>query len=524
MSVPLRVLMIEDSQDDAQLLLRQLQHGGYDVTWHRVETEVGTQDALAREPWDIVICDYSMPHFGGFDALRLLRSRGLETPFIFLSGTLGEDAAISALRQGAQDYIMKGNTKRLLPAIERELKEAALRKEHALLERRVRHLERFEAIGKLAGGIAHDFNNVIGVILNSAELGEEQAAEHPVIRERFRTIGKQSKVAANLTRQLLAFARRQVLQPEKIDLNSAISRVESVLLSGLGARIRFKCCLDPDIDVVEADPSQIEQVILNLCLNARDAMPEGGTLVVKTMNTTLDEEFCRTHSYGLPGSYVVLIVSDDGTGMDAGTQEHIFEPFFTTKGFGKGTGLGLATVYGIVKQHGGFINVYSEIDQGTTFRIYLPALTDSHGPKAARAQGKVAPGSSAGSETILVAEDNLALVELAREVFASRGYTVIAARDGSEAVRLFREKADEIGLVILDVVMPMVGGPEAFDRIAEIRPDVPVIFTSGHTAETSALISRIRTGAFFLQKPYTPQVLVESARRVLDKSRISRMA
>jgi two-component system, cell cycle sensor histidine kinase and response regulator CckA len=522
MSVPLRVLMIEDSQDDALLLLRQLQHGGYDVTWHRVETQVGMQDALAREAWDVVICDYSMPHFGGFDALRILRGQGLDTPFIFLSGTLEEDVAISALRQGAQDYIMKGSTKRLLPAIERELKEAVQRKEHALLERRVRHLERFEAIGKLAGGIAHDFNNLMGVILNSAELGEEQAAEHPIIRERFRTISRQSKLAANLTHQLLAFARKQILKPERIDLNSAISRIEGVLSSSLEANIHFKCCLDPDIDVVEADPSQIEQVILNLCLNARDAMPGGGTLVVKTMNIELDEEFCRMHAYGFPGSYVMLIVSDNGTGMDAGTQGHMFEPFFTTKKMGKGTGLGLATVYGIVKQHNGFINVYSEIDQGTTFRIYLPAVNDSQTPKPAPARTKVVPSPSAGTETILVAEDNPALVELAKELLGSRGYTVIAARDGWEAVQLFRERVDEIGLVILDVVMPNVGGPEAFDRMAAIRPDVPVIFTSGHTAETTALISRIRTGAFFLQKPYTPQLLVESARMALDKTRIDK--
>jgi signal transduction histidine kinase len=516
--------MIEDSQDDAQLLLRQLRHGGYDVTWLRVETQVGMQDALAREAWEIVICDYSMPQFAGFDALRILRSQGFDTPFIFLSGTLEEDAAISALRQGAQDYIMKGSPKRLLPAIERELKEAAQRKEHAHLEQRVRHMERFEAIGKLAGGIAHDFNNVMGVILNSAELGEEQASEYPAIKERFRVISRQSILAAKLTSQLLAFARKQILRPEKIDLNSAISRIEGVLLSGMGANIQFKCCLDPDIDVVEADPTQIEQVILNLCLNARDAMPGGGTLMVKTMNVELDDEFCRMHAYGLPGSYAMLIVSDNGTGMDAGTREHMFEPFFTTKKMGKGTGLGLATVYGIVKQHNGFINVYSEIDRGTTFRIYLPAVTGSHATRGAPARAKVLPGSTAGTETILVAEDNPALVELVEEVFGSRGYSVIAAKDGLEAVQLFREKVDEIGLVILDVVMPKVGGPEAFDRIAEIRPDVPVIFTSGHTAETTALISRIRSGALFLQKPYTPQVLVESARMALDKTRVNKRA
>jgi signal transduction histidine kinase len=504
--------MVEDSRDDAELLVRELTRAGYSVTSERVDTADGMKTALDRQGWDLVICDYSMPHFSGLDALRLLRARSLDTPFIFLSGTIGEETAVAALKQGAQDYVMKGNLKRLVPAIQRELEESERRKERAHLEQRIRHLERFEAIGKLAGGIAHDFNNVIGVILGSAQLGEQQAPEQTA-RERFRTIRSQAELAGNLTRQLLAFARRQVLQPEKVDLNRSISRISSVLQSGIGERIELKTNLDPDIHIIDADPTQIEQVLLNLGLNARDAMPQGGNLLFGTSNVVLDDDFCRSHSYGRPGSYVMLTVSDTGLGMDASTQEHIFEPFFTTKELGKGTGLGLATVYGIVKQHGGFINVYSELGRGTTFRVYFPS---SWGHLETKAEAAAAQ-SATGTETILVAEDNAALGALAEEVLSSQGYRVIVAKDGTEAVRLFSENPERFALVFLDVVMPKLGGPEAFSQMIAIRPNLPVIFASGHAAETASLNSTMPTGAVFLQKPYMPQSLAESVRAVLDR-------
>lgn len=260
-------------------------------------------------------------------------------------------------------------------------------------------------------------------------------------------------MAGNLTRQLLAFARRQVLQPKEIDLNSAISRISSFLQSAVGENFDFRIILDPGVRPIAADPTQIEQVLMNLGLNARDAMPQGGSLVVETNNVDLDDEFCRLHSYGRPGSYVLLTVSDTGLGMDAATQEHIFEPFFTTKELGKGTGLGLATVYGIVKQHGGFINVHSEVGRGTTFHIYFPTISGQQEPKSQR----VIPRSTSGTETILVAEDNAALRALVEEVLGSQGYTVVPASDGVKAVRLFSQNPDSFALVVLDVVMPKLG-------------------------------------------------------------------
>lgn len=281
--------------------------------------------------------------------------------------------------------------------------------------------------------------------------------------------------------------------------------------------VEFKTLLDPNIYMVEADPTQIEQLVMNLTLNARDAMPHGGSLVIETSNVVLDDEFCRLHFYGRPGSFVMLVVSDTGLGMDAATQEHIFEPFFSTKEMGKGTGLGLATVYGIVKQHGGFINLYSELGQGTTFRVYFPA-------SSGRPQEKVEdvlPQSTGGTETILVAEDNAALKALAEEVLSSQGYKVILANNGAEAVRLFRENSDQVALVFLDVVMPKLGGPEAFAEIGRIRPNLPVIFASGHAAETASLNSSIPAGASFMQKPYAPRALVKLVRTVLDREKKS---
>ena len=512
MAFPLRVLVVEDSEDDCALLLRELTRGGYEVTSQRIDGPDAMNVALDRGTWDIVICDYSMPHFSGLDALRILRARGLDTPFIFLSGTIGEDAAVAALKEGAQDYVMKGNTRRLLPAIKRELEEAQTRRERGLMEQRIRNLEKFEAIGKLAGGIAHDFNNVIAVILGSSQMGEEEATENAMLRNRFKAIRKQAEFASDLTRQLLAFARRQVLQPSRLDLNTAIDRIDAVVHNMLGGKIEFKKTLEPMIDTIEADPSQLDQVILNLCVNAKDAMPKGGTLLLKTENVELDEEFCRLHSYGKPGSYVMLTVSDTGVGMDRATQEHIFEPFFTTKEMGEGTGLGLAMVYGIVKQHRGFIHVYSELGKGSTFRIYIPSC---EGVSELAPVLIGAPGN--GSGTILVAEDNAALRELAEEVLTARGYRVILAEDGSEAVRIFQERYREIDLALLDVVMPAMSGPEAFLQMMALRPNLPVIFTTGHAPESCGNLDLHGKG--FLQKPYSPQVLADSIQSVLTRNR-----
>jgi two-component system, cell cycle sensor histidine kinase and response regulator CckA len=517
MSTPLSVLMVEDSDEDTELVIRELRRGGYDVSFERVDTPLAMTATLENRAWDVVICDFSIPHFGGADALRLLRGRNPDTPFIYVSGTTGEETVVTALKQGAHDYVMKGSLKRLLPAIQRELKEAEQRCENAQLERRRRHQERFEAIGRLAGGIAHDFNNLIGAILGWAELGQDEARNGSALQDRFRQIRNQAESAAGLTTQLLAFARRQVLQTVTLDVNKSISEMRSFLASGMEENIEFKIILDPHLDVIQGDASQIGQITMNLCINARDAMPRGGRLIIETHNVELDKEFCHRNSDGRPGRYVMLVVSDTGIGMDPGTVDCLFEPFFTTKDLGKGTGLGLATVYGIVKQHDGFLNVCSEVGKGTTFRVYFPSSTG----RAGQPQPDLATISVTGSETILVADDHEGIRAVANEILSSHGYTTILAVDGQEALRLFRQDPTRIDLAILDVAMPGLSGTEAFAQISAIRPDLPVVFTSGHTSESASLSSKIAAGAAFLQKPYALKTLCQIVRSTLDRHRQS---
>lgn len=512
MGTPLRVLFIEDSDDDATLQVRLLRQAGYDVAHERVDT----REALAKmlyDNWDVIISDYSMPHFSGTDALRLVRERGLEIPFIFVSGTIGEEAAVAALKVGAQDYLMKTNLKRLIPAVQRELREAEERKEHRRLEQQVRQLQRFEAIGRLAGGVAHDFNNMIGAIMGWADLGAEEAAPGTRLQEKFQKIRSQAERAAGLTRQLLAFARRQILQSRNTDLNELAKEEMNLLKNVIGERIEIQMELAEGLWVAWADPGQIEQVVMNLCLNARDAMPDGGKLLIETRNAEIEEDDAGLQADALPGRYVVLRVLDTGEGMDAETLEHIFEPFFSTKEMGKGTGLGLATVYGIVKQHKGFITVDSARGKGTSFQVYLPVGRGIPEGAQKRLQGV----TKGGHEKILVAEDNESLREAAKEILESLGYQVILAADGAEAVRLFEQERESIDLALLDVVMPHLNGPDAYAQMCAIRSEVAVIFTTGYATEISLVEVRSNGRPIVLQKPYGSAQLAQMLREVLDK-------
>jgi two-component system, cell cycle sensor histidine kinase and response regulator CckA len=383
------------------------------------------------------------------------------------------------------------------------------------MELQLRQAQKFEAIGQLAGGVAHDFNNVIGAILGWAELGIEQSCEHPAVAERFQRIREQADRAARLTRELLAFSRRQVLQPRPVDLNSVASDVASLLDKVIGKDIEFRFLSAP-LDSVKADPTQIEQVLMNLCLNARDAMPRGGRLVIETEMVDLDKPYCRFYPYVTPGRYAVLSVSDTGTGMDAETREHLFEPFFTTKERGKGTGMGLATVYGIVKQHGGFLHVYSEPGHGSLFRVYLPAIEIA--PRESE-RGKAPAPSMAemrGTETILLADDHESIREMARQALAGLGYRVLSACDGEEALRLCKNETP--ALAILDVVMPKLGGLGAASKLAESFPQLRVLFTSGYSTSHEEAASESPNGRY-LQKPYSPTTLGQIVREMLDAKR-----
>jgi|HubBroStandDraft_6_1064221.scaffolds.fasta_scaffold23800_2 two-component system cell cycle sensor histidine kinase/response regulator CckA len=510
----LHVLIIEDSELDSDLLLRTLRQSGYELVDKRVDTANDLQNALRERQWDCIISDFSMPGFSGISALKMVREKDSNVPFIFVSGTIGEDIAVDAMRTGAQDYVLKGNLARLLPAINRELVDVKMRREHKHSEQKLRQLEKFEAIGQLAGGIAHDFNNVIAAIMGWAELGQEEVAEGSRAHKFFGQIREQSERAGRLTRQLLAYARRQVLTPRNINLNDIVGEAMALLQRVIGEQIEVKTLLASDLHTTKADPAQVEQVLLNLCLNARDAMPNGGRLVIETRNTDLDEAYCLGNASVSPGPYVQLSVSDSGVGMDAATMERMFEPFFTTKDKSKGTGLGLATSFGIAKQHLGHIDVSSEVGKGSIFRVYLPATEDSAETRVPIEEAPV----RGGTETILLAEDHEGLREMSHEVLTGLGYSIVLARDGREAVEKFEANPQKFSLLVLDVVMPRLGGPDALEQIRGINPTIPVIFTSGYSEESQMLSSLVSSGvAQLLQKPYPPKDLARKIRDILDK-------
>jgi two-component system, cell cycle sensor histidine kinase and response regulator CckA len=389
------------------------------------------------------------------------------------------------------------------------------------MERQLRQSQKFEAIGQLAGGIAHDFNNVIGAILGWAELGIDQHGDNPQVVERFTRIREQADRAATLTRELLAYARRQVLQPRAVDLNAIATGITGFLDKVLPKNIELKLLTTP-IEPIKADPSQLEHVLMNLCLHARDMMPSGGLLRIETELAELDDTFCRFYPYVAPGPYAVLSVADTGIGMDSETREQIFEPFFGESAKGAGRGMAMATVYGIVKQHGGFIHVYSEPGQGSLFRAYFPLMEHS---AAAAPQGAARPASplstTHGSETILLAEDHESIREMARHTLLSLGYRVLAAADGEEALQLCQNETPD--MAILDVIMPKMGGPATAATLVKRFAQLPILFTSGYSQENHS-VAGVNVAEHYLQKPYSPTALARLVREVLDHKIVSTAA
>jgi two-component system cell cycle sensor histidine kinase/response regulator CckA len=637
-TTPLRALLLENSSPDVELILLQLSEAGFCVDHTLVETRAQFRRALAENDYDVVLADYRLPSWNGLDAFHELRSAGKDIPFLLITGTLGEEAAVECIKQGVSDYILKDHLSRLPIALTRALTEKALRDENAraqealrisetrnrdlvenavygifqvsadgnflyanpallrilgcpdaahlktlnlasdifrfpeqyaqlmaasreqgqlhgteaewrrcdggivavrlhlrwlastghpdaleaiaedvtevrAVERQLRQSQKFEAIGQLAGGIAHDFNNAIGAILGWAELGFDQNRGTPQVAERFGRIREQAERAGALTRELLAFARRQVLQPRPVDLNGVTSGLVSFLDKIIGKQIEIKLLQAP-LDSVKADPTQIEQMLMNLCLNARDAMPDGGRLVIETEMVELDESYCRFYPYVTPGRYAVISVSDTGMGMDAETRERIFEPFFTTKERGRATGMGLATVYGIVKQHGGFIHVYSEPSHGTLFRVYLRAMDRAATEEAAAKAPAPSLAEMHGTETILLADDHESIREMSRQTLVSLGYRVLSAGDGEEALRLCEH--DQPALAILDVIMPKLGGVATAARLVGRFAAMPVLYTSGYSAGSDG-VPACDAKTRYLQKPYSPTTLGRLVRQILDE-------
>ncbi len=631
---PLRVLLVEDSKQDAELIALELRRGRHTCVIERVETRDAMRDALAREPWDIILSDWSLPSFDALGALEELRAAKLPIPLIVVSGSIGEERAVEALRAGAKDYVLKDRLVRLPHAVEHEVTEReaydrirrerqraeeALRESSAAyralfenspvpmyaldvqglgvlavnetclalygydrneflalslpelcidapalladldanrihvttsrhvkksgeemllevtsrletlagssrilvalrdvtaqqrVEEKLRQAQKMEAIGRLAGGIAHDFNNLLSVILSYGELLKENDALDEEVRLEVTEICTAGRRAADLTRQLLVFSRQQVLEPKVLSLSELIANMRTMLGRMLGEDIDFVLAASQASGRVRVDPGSMEQVIMNLVVNARDAMPSGGRLYVETRDVELVPGDARLTSRARPGRYVMLTVSDTGTGMDRATLGRIFEPFFTTKERGKGTGLGLSTVFGIVEQSGGVVRVESEPGDGARFEIYLPSTNADIDVLGA----SPTPSTLRGRETILLVEDEEQVRAVASGILRGRGYRVIEASGAEEADRVSTQYDGSIDLLLSDVVLPQMSGPELARRLAKVRPEMSLLCMSGYTDDRVSyhgLDDRIA----YLQKPFTPSALATKVREVLD--------
>jgi two-component system, cell cycle sensor histidine kinase and response regulator CckA len=389
-----------------------------------------------------------------------------------------------------------------------------------LLRRRdeqLRQSQKMEAIGRLSGGIAHDFNNLLGVIIGYSESIEQRLTPNDPLRKSAEEIRKAGERAASLTHQLLAFSRQRVMQSQILDLNALVNDMGKMLKRLIGMHIELTTNLATELDRVKAEQSQIEQVIVNLVVNARDAMPEGGKLLIETSNFNVTENFASSFPFLQPGPYVLLTVRDTGIGMDDNTRRHIFEPFFTTKGPGKGTGLGLATVYGVVKQSGGSVVVDSEPGKGSTFRIFLPQTQES---AVTPAPDHSATKRSRGAGTILVVEDEEALLNLAAERLTECGYTVLPARDGIHALEVARSFHGSIDLLLTDIMMPRMGGLSLARSLSELRPGIRVVFMTGHAERDASYREALRSGAESIQKPFSHEQLIRLIRHTVDTPRV----
>ena len=383
------------------------------------------------------------------------------------------------------------------------------------LEQQLQQSQKLEQIGRLAGGIAHDFNNLLTVITGFSDLALMKIKGESPLKSHIVQIQKASERAGNLTRQLLAFSRRQIMEMKIADLNILLLDLEKMLRRVISEDIELKFLMAEDLGKVRIDPGQIEQAILNLVLNAKDAMPSGGHLTIETSNVELEGAYCRTHVGATPGPHVLLAVSDTGTGMPPETRDRVFEPFFTTKEKGKGTGLGLAMVYGIVKQSGGHIWVYSEVDHGATFKIYLPRVNAKADPVPHQDEEASLPR---GDETIFLVEDEHSVRHLAALALREQGYNVLEAKDGIEALRMIGEEGvNRIDLMLTDVVMPRMGGKELIDKLKSLRPEIRVLFTSGYTENAIVHQGVLDAGIDFLPKPFTSISLARKVREVLNK-------
>ena len=513
MTTPLNALLVEDSEDDAALLVIELEKNGFDLKWKRVETEADYRASLDGEI-NIIFSDFTLPQFSTMRALELLQESKLDVPFVIVSGTIGEERAVESLKAGATDYVLKNNLSRLVPVVKRALREIQERAERRRVEAQFIESQKMEVIGQLASGVAHDFNNILGVIIGYSELAVQELDPEVTAKKYVEEIRHAADRAVALTRQLLVFSRKQTVQMTVLDLDEVVNDLDKMLRRLIDENIQLTIVPEKKTGRIKADSGQVGQVLMNLVVNARDAMPLGGKLTIETGNVTLDDNFAWMHAGVTAGNYVVLAVTDTGSGMSNEVKARLFEAFFTTKPKGKGTGLGLATCMTIVKQCGGCIEVQSELGKGTTFKIYFPRVDQ---PLETAKQSAKAKPPARGTEKLLLVEDESSLRHLTCRILESHGYSVLSADNGQEGLRVAREnKGEPIRLVITDVIMPLMDGKVMADWLKAIYPDLKILFTSGYTDDAIVRHGVLEPGIAFLPKPYTPAALAQKVRELLD--------
>lgn len=540
----IRILHVEDNPVEARLLRAIMKNGGGSTELIQAERLDQAIARCATEDFDVVLLDLTLPDAQGWETVKRAQAAMPRVPIVVLTSLDDEGFGMECAGAGVQDYLLKGEVngaalRRIIAyAIERKRVQETLRaSEQELAEHRNRlekllrdrtseltrlneqllQAQKMEAVGRLTGGIAHDFNNLLSMmsgyaafLMESLDSSDPRRSDAEGIRD---TLGR----AATLTRQLLTFSRKRPVHPAALDLNAVLVGLDGMIRRLIGEHIKLNTRVDSAPCWIRADSGQVEQILLNLAINACDAMPKGGTLTLSTASQELDDAYAASHPDVKPGRYAMLSVSDTGCGMTAETLSHLFEPFFTTKEEGKGTGLGLATVYSIVKRSEGHIDVSSEPGQGATFKVYFPQIEEP-APKAEAANSPA--GSWGGKETILFVEDEPVVRALARRTLEGYGYTVLEASDGLDALKLSQEYKSSINLLVTDVVMPSLGGIDLVDRMAALRPEIKVLFLSGYSAETIPGRHVEDPPVSFLPKPFSPRELAKKARETLDSSSV----
>jgi signal transduction histidine kinase len=515
------VLVVEDDPGVNKLVCRNLQREG--ITVQSALTAADALKIIYRDPGLLLVLDYKLPDMTGTELIEKLKAEQYNIPFIAMTGFGDQKIAVEIMKLGARDYIVKDSDfiEHLPRLINRTLKQISTEnmleqaeKDKTKLEQQLRHAQKMEAVGVLAGGVAHDFNNLLTVIHGYSEFAIAEVDQGSTLYLKLEQVQRAAERAATLTRQLLLFSRKQDIEKRPVNINTTIDDMLKMLLRMIGEDITVETKFGEGIFIVEADIGSIEQVIMNIVLNARDALPEGGRLTIATENITLSEKDCLAVHNARPGAYICVSISDTGTGIDKETLQYIFDPFFTTKGEGKGTGLGLSIVYGIVKQHDGWINVYSKPGTGTTFKIYLQATElDVELKKEEILRLSDFRGNG---QHILVVEDDNGIREWSIIALGANGYVVSEARNAEEAMQAFEKQRNEIAMVISDVVMPGKPGYQLAEQLLAKKPEIKVMLSSGYTGERLQS-EKIRDSGFrFLQKPYTMIQLLSLVKEVLE--------